>query len=503
MARRALIEVEERMLIGGNFVDSESGSTIADFNPATQELLTNIPSASAADLEHAVESATEGFERWSNMPGRERGQILWRLADLLDAHGSELAHLESRDNGRPIRETSAQAGIVPKWYRYFAGLADKLQGSTIPVDGPYLNYTLRVPIGVCAAITPWNHPQLIVAKKVAAALAAGNAVIVKPSELAPLSVLSLGRLGIEAGLPPGVLNIVTGAGDVGATLSRHERIARIDVTGSTATGVAVATAAAKTMKRLGFELGGKAANIVFADADIERTLRGVLFSGFVAQGQSCVAGSRVLVEHSAAAEFANRIAERAKAIRIGDPLDQETQMGPMISGKAANRVREMVRKAEQQGARVLAGGDHPAKLPHHLATDNYLQPTVIWTDDPTVEIACEEVFGPVIVVMPFRTEDEAISIANSVPYGLGGAVWSRDVSLSHRVAGRLRAGIAWINDYHRIDPASPWGGFGLSGYGRENGINAMEAYTELKSIWVPLAESPLDWYETSDARRLN
>lgn len=498
-----IAEPEYRMVIDGELVPSVSGAVFLDHDPARGEVLAELPSASREDVDQAVRSASAALVEWSAIGGRERGRILARFADELENRRAELARLESQDNGRPIRETSAQGEILHKWFRYFAGLADKLEGKTIPVDGPYLNYTTRVPIGVCVAITPWNHPQLIVAKKIAPALAAGNCVVVKPSSLAPLSVIELGKIALQAGLPPGVLNVVTGTGEAGAALSQHEAVGRVDVTGSTATGIAVAQAAAASMKRLGFELGGKAANLVFEDSDFDRTVRGAAFSGFIAQGQSCVAGSRALVAQRRAREFAEALAEYAKRIRLGDPLDQSTQMGPLISPAEASRVQGMVRAAVDRGAQVLAGGTHPEELESGLVRENYLLPTVIWTDDPSIEIACEEVFGPVIVVIPFRDEEDAVTIANSVQYGLGAAVWSNDVAQAHRVASRLRAGITWINDYHRIDPASPWGGFGVSGYGRENGIDALDMFTETKSVWVPLQQDPLDWYESKEARRLN
>ena len=490
------------MLIGGEW-SSGSGQTYEDRDPATGEVIASLPDASSEEVHRAVTAAREAFEVWSGMDAVERGRLLFKLADRLEEEGDYISRLESMDNGRPVRETVAQASIVAKWYRYFGGMADKIEGTTIPVAGPYLNYTRRIPVGICAAITPWNHPLLIASKKIAPALACGNTVVVKPSELAPLSVIELGRLALEAGIPPGVLNIVSGRRETGEALTVHPDVDRIDLTGSTQTGIAIARASAGTLKRLGFELGGNAANVVFEDADPLRAVKGAVFAGYIAQGQSCVAGARLLLHSSIARDFAEKLAARVSAIRVGDPFDPETQMGPLITQAAANRVSDSVMDALDQGAELLTGGGTPRKLPSHLAPEGFLEPTLLWTKDPTIGAACEEVFGPVVTIIPFDDEEEAIRIANSVPFGLGASVWTRDVERAHRVSDRLRAGIVWINDYHRIDPASPWGGFGLSGYGRENGFDAVQMFTEVKSIWVGTQKQPMDWYDSSEQRRLN
>jgi phenylacetaldehyde dehydrogenase len=492
-----------RMLIDGAWTEGATAASFEVRNPATQEVLAEPPAASAQDLDLAVAAARRALPGWSGMAAAERGRLLVQLADLLEAEQTNISALETSDNGRPRRETGAQAGIVAKWYRYFGGLADKIEGSTIPVEGPYLNYTQRVPVGVCGALTPWNHPMLIATKKVAPALACGNTMVLKPSELAPLSVLELGRLALEAGIPPGVLNIVTGERETGEALVSHPDVNRIDLTGSTPTAVAVAQAAAPTMKRLGFELGGKAANIVFPDADLDRAVPGAVWAAFIGQGQTCVAGSRVLVHESLVPEFTQRMAERIDRIRVGDPTDLNTQMGPVITPHARNRIAATVQAACDAGVELLAGGQIPDDLPAQVAPDGYYRPTLLRTEDPTVDVAQKEIFGPVVVMIPFRDEAHAIELANGTPFGLGAAVWTRDVTRAHRVAGALRFGMVWINDYHRNDAASPWGGFGLSGYGRENGQAAVDMFTELKAVWVPTEDQPMNWYDTTGPARLN
>lgn len=491
------------MVVGGEWIAADgNGFEVRD--PATGAIHARLPEAGAADVDRAVVAATGALHgEWGEMAAAARGRILHQIAERLEEEGDYIARLESSDNGRPRRETGAQATVVAKWFRYFAGMADKIEGRTIPVEGPYLNFTEKVPVGVCAAITPWNHPLLIATKKIAPALACGNTLIVKPSELAPLSVLEFARLAEEAGLPPGVLNVVTGGPEAGGALVEHPGVQRVDLTGSTATGIRIAEAAARTLKRVGLELGGKAANLVFADADFERTVDGIVFSGYVAQGQSCVAGARLLVEAPLMDRFLAAVVERLERIRVGDPQEQATQMGPLITHGAAARVAEFVAAAPAQGAEILCGGAPPEDLPDDLDPAGYYRPTLIRTDDSTIDVAQVELFGPVVTAIPFHTEEEAIEIANATPFGLGSGVWTGNVARAHRVAQKLRAGITWINDYHRIDPASPWGGFGLSGYGRESGFFGVDEYTEAKSVWVPRQDRPMDWYDGAADARLN
>ncbi|HTU02388.1 MAG TPA: aldehyde dehydrogenase, partial [Candidatus Sulfotelmatobacter sp.] len=483
-----------RLLIGGRFLDAASGKSFEDVNPATGEVLAQVAEAGPEDVASAVAAARTAFEGpWARMSGGERGKILLRIAEELEREADAIARLETQDNGRPIRETSAQSEIVSRWYRYFAGWADKIEGETIPVEGPFLNYTVRVPLGVVGQITPWNHPLLIATKKVAPALAAGNTIVLKPSELAPLSVLEFGRICQEAGLPDGVLNVLPGFPAAGQAICEHPGVVKIDVTGSTATGQAVSRLGAGTLKRISCELGGKAANIVLPDADLHAAVSGSLFAAFIAQGQTCIQGARLFVHADIHDAFLERFLAKARAIRVGDPLRPETQMGPQISRSQLEKIHRYVEIGVAEGAKLALGGRYPDDPA--LRRGFYYTPTVFHGVRNTMRLAQEEIFGPVVAVIRFDDEAEAIREANAIPFGLGAAVWTRDIHQAHRVAQALQAGVVWINDYHRIDPASPWGGFKLSGIGRENGLEAIRQYTEVKSIWVNLDERPNRWYE--------
>ena len=494
-----------RLLIGGRWVDAASGKFFEDLNPATAEVLARVAEAEAEDVRLAVAAARAAFEEgpWGRMSGGERGKILLRIADRLEVEAGAIARLESQDNGRPIRETSAQAEIIPRWFRYFAGWADKIEGETIPVEGPYLNYTVRVPLGVIGQITPWNHPLLIATKKIAPALAAGNTIVLKPSELAPLSVLEFGRICLEAGLPEGVLNVVPGFGPTaGRAICEHPNVAKIDFTGSTATGQAIARLAAGTMKRVSCELGGKAPNIVFPDADLEAAVNGALFAGFIAQGQTCVQGARLFLHAAIHDVFLGRLLEKAGRIRVGDPLRRETQMGPQISRAQLEKIHRYVEIGQGEGANVVLGGRYPEE--RVLRQGFFYTPTVFENVRNDMRIAQEEIFGPVVAAIRFDDEAAAIREANAIPFGLGAGVWTRDVGRAHRVAHAIRAGIVWINDYHRIDRASPWGGLKMSGFGRENGLEAIRHCTEVKSVWVGMDDRPIQWYESGGgSQRLN
>ena len=492
------------LFINNEFVDAADGDTFESLNPALDEPMAVLARAKAADVERAAAGAVEAYERgpWGQMRGAERGRILNRWADLIEANDELISHLETDDNGRPIRETGAQARIVATWYRYFAGLADKIEGQTIPVDRDHLNYTVRVPLGVVGAITPWNHPLLIATKKLAPALAAGNCVLLKPSELAPCSLMEVADLARQAGMPPGVLQVLPGYGqEAGAPLVAHPALSRIDVTGSTATGKAIARVAADTMKRFGGELGGKAPVIVFDDANVDAAVRGTQFSGFIGAGQTCIAGTRILVQRGIYDAFNVQLKARVAAMRVGMPQDPRTQMGPQISAGARDRILGYIELAMKEGARLLVGGGRPSDPA--LQRGYFLTPTVFVDAENQMRCAQEEIFGPVLLVIPFDTEEEAIRLANDIDYGLGAAIWTQNVARAHRVATAVLSGTIWINDHHRNDPASPWGGFKNSGYGRENGLDAVREFTDVKSIWVNLRDEPVTWYDTDEPTRLN
>ena len=388
---------------------------------------------------------------------------------------------------------------LPEWFEYFAALIRTHEGTVPPFFGPYLNYVKRVPLGVVGLITPWNHPMLIAIKKIAPALATGNSVIVKPSELAPVSVIELAKLCTEAGLPKHVLSVLPGVGPtIGQELCRHPHIRKIDLTGGTSTGRAVGAAAGANLAGVISELGGKAPMIIFEDADVNQAINGAAFATFVASGQTCIMGARVLVHASIYDKFMNALVEKAKRIRLGNPLDVNTQMGPVISENSRNRMMKMVNDAVGQGATVLTGGDIP-QMSAPLDKGFFYNPTILRVTTE-MDIWQEEVFGPVLVAVPFQTEAEAVALANDSPYGLAAAVWTKDVMRAHRMADKLNVGIVWINDHHRNDPSSPWGGMKDSGIGRENGICALHEYTQTKSVVVRTDPSPFDWFEQKDAR---
>jgi aldehyde dehydrogenase (NAD+) len=483
-----------QLFIGGRFVDGVDGATIEVRNPHDASLLAEIAEARAVDVDRAVAAAAGAFASWRDTAAAERGRLLLRLADAIEAHAGELAHLETLDTGHPIRDSSRLD--VPRTaacFRYFGGIADKLQGDVVPVEPGFLNYVTREPLGVVGQIVPWNFPLMFCSWKMGPALAAGNTVVLKPSELTPLTTLRLAALMDEVGFPAGTVNVVPGYGYVaGERLATHGDVRKIAFTGSTATGRRIVEYSASNLKRLQLELGGKGANIVFADADLDAAVNGAAFAIFHNQGQACIAGSRLLLHDAIADEFEERFVALARSIRIGDPTDPATELGPLTSPMHRDRVLSYVKVARDEGGEILTGGtapDDPA-----LAQGCYVEPTVVRVARPGAQVCRDEVFGPFVTVERFATDEGAISLANSVDYGLGGGLWTRDLSRAHRVARALHSGMVWINSYKRVSPASPFGGTGSSGYGREMGFEAMREYTEPKSVWVNVDADLPPWY---------
>lgn len=486
--------IRHQLFIDGRFVAAQSGETLATLNPHDNSTIADVAMAGRADVDLAVAAAQRALPAWSRMAAADRGRILLKLAELIEANAEELARLESLDTGHPIKDSRALD--VPRTagcYRYFGGMADKFQGETIPVEAGFLNYTLREPVGVVGQVVPWNFPLMFTSWKMAPALAAGNTIVMKPAEVTPLTSLKIAELMAEAGLPPGVVNMLPGLGAVaGQYIAEHPGIAKVAFTGSTATGRRIVQASAGNLKKVQLELGGKGPNIVFDDANLAAAVNGSAWAIFHNQGQACIAGSRLMLHEKIADAFLEQFLPLAKSIRLGNPLDATTEMGPLTSALHRDRVLAYADVAREQGGDVLAGGKPPASA--ELSRGCYVEPTVVRARAYTDRVAQEEVFGPFVTVLTFKDDAEALAIANGTDYGLGSGLWTANLQRAHKFARDLQAGMVWINSYKRVNPGSPFGGVGQSGYGREMGFDAMREYTQVKSVWVNIDAQIPPWY---------
>ncbi|QDT79670.1 NAD/NADP-dependent betaine aldehyde dehydrogenase [Gimesia maris] len=475
---------QTQLLIDGKWVDAISGKTFATINPATEEVIAEVAEGDAADIDLAVKAARKAFESgpWSKMDARDRGRLIYRLADLIEENIEELAALESLDNGKPIRDSrAADLPLVIDCLRYYAGWADKIEGTTIPIRGNHFCYTRREPLGVAGQIIPWNFPLLMVAWKWAPALTAGCTIVMKPAEQTPLSCLRLAELALEAGIPPGVINVVPGYGPTaGAALVKHPDVDKIAFTGEDATAKIIMADAAATLKRLTFELGGKSPNVVFADCDLDAAVAGAEFGLFFNQGQCCCAGSRLFVEESVHEEFVAKIVAKAAARKLGDPLNPETTQGPQVDRAQMDKILSYIQKGTDAGAKCVTGGSRFGSKGY------FVEPTIFDHVTDEMSIATDEIFGPVLSILPFKNVDEVVTRANNTHFGLAAAVWTSDVKKAHLMASQIKAGTVWVNCYDVFDAAAPFGGFKRSGIGRELGAAGLASYTELKTVTMNL-----------------
>ncbi|MBK8220519.1 MAG: aldehyde dehydrogenase family protein [Candidatus Obscuribacter sp.] len=479
----------KQLLIDGKWVNSVSGKTFETLNPATEEVLCRVAEGGKEDVDKAVKAARRAFETgpWRKMSTAERARIMLRLADLIEKHADELAQIETLDNGKPINESRyVDVPQTVETFRYYAGWATKLEGETINANTNFFTYTLREPVGVVGQIIPWNFPMLMLAWKWGPALAAGNCVVLKPAEQTPLSALRIGELALEAGFPDGVINIITGFGadSAGEAISHHMDIDKVAFTGEDKTGKLIVQASTTNLKRVSLELGGKAPNIVFADADIDAAVKGAITGIFFNQGQVCCAGSRLFLEKNIHDEFMTKLTERIGKMRQGEGMDEKTHIGPQVSKEQQERILNYIGIAKGEGAKLACGGEAPAEMKKGY----FVKPTVFTGVNNDMRIAQEEVFGPVLAVIPFGTMDEVAEQANKTTFGLSGAVWTRDVKKAHKFASHIKAGTIWVNCYNVFDPAVPFGGYKMSGYGRELGKHSIELYTNIKSVWVNMMD---------------
>lgn len=475
--------MQNKLLINGEWTDGVKGQVIDVTNPYDGSLITQVAEATEEDIDLAVSAAKVAFTGWSSLTATERGRYLLKLADLIDERSEELAQLETLDTGHPIKDTRfLDVRRTADTFRYFGGMADKFEGSVIPVESGFLNYVQRKPIGVVGQIVPWNFPLMFTSWKMAPALAAGNTIVIKPSELTPLSTLKIAEMMLEVGIPAGVVNVVVGYGHTaGNALATHNDVGKVAFTGSTQTGKKVIEASASNIKKVQLELGGKGANVIFEDANIDAAVNGSAFAIFHNQGQACIAGSRIIIHENIKDEFLAKFIKLAESIKLGDPKDPSTEMGPLTSKMHLDRVLSYIELAKSQGNTILTGGQQPTDA--SLKNGYFINPTVVEAK-PTDEVFQEEVFGPFVSVTTFSSDEEALEIANATEYGLGSGLWTSNLSRAHKFAESIRAGMVWINCYKRVNPGSPFGGVGKSGFGREMGFDAMREYTETKSIWV-------------------
>lgn len=475
-----------QLFIDGQWVDAEDKQTFATVNPFNQEAWALIPQATQADVDRAVEAARSAFRnQWSKTSGFARANLMVRLAEILEAHVDRMARLESTDNGKLLRESTGNMRSAARYYRYFAGYADKLHGEQIPTDNlNVLDYTLREPYGVIAVITPWNSPISILANTLAPALATGNTVVIKPSEHTSVTTLEFAAMAKEAGFPDGVVNVVTGDGRVGDWLTRHPKVGKISFTGGSATGRAIARNASENLIPVSLELGGKSPNIIFDDADIDKAIAGAQAGIFGASGQTCIAGSRLLVQRKVHDQVAERIADKARKLKVGDPLEAATEMGPVANRAQFDRIAGMMDKAKGEGVTVLAGG--AGATGPGLERGLFIAPTVFAGVKNSMQIAREEVFGPVLSILAFDDDEEAVALANDSDYGLASGIWTRNISRAHLLARRMESGQVWINTYRTSGAQVPFGGIKRSGYGRVRGYQSMLEYTYVKNVMVSL-----------------
>jgi aldehyde dehydrogenase (NAD+) len=480
--------IVNELFINGEFVDARSGETFATSNPATEEKIADVASAGVEDVDLAARAARAQLEpgsEWQKMKPRDRAKVMWKLADMLSSRAAEIGRIETLDNGKPIFESQfVDTPAAAECLYYFAGWSGKVTGETIPIQEGAFTYTLREPVGVVGAITPWNFPLMLAVWKIAPALACGNTVVIKPASNTSLSLLKFAEYARECGLPAGVLNVIPGRGSVvGNAMVDHPGIDAIAFTGSTAVGRGLMERAAKTLKKVTLELGGKSPNVVFADADLEAAARGALNAIFYGKGEVCAAGSRLLVEDSVHDELMAKVIDRAGKMVAGDPLHPKTRLGAIVSREQMDNVMKYIEVGKAEGAKVVAGGE---RADIGTGKGYFVKPTIFDDVDTSMRIAREEIFGPVLATIRFKDADDAVAKANATVYGLAAAVWTRDISKAHRVVRAIKAGTVWVNSYNLYDPALPFGGFKESGFGRDQGRDALEKYTQTKSVWVSL-----------------